>query len=234
MMMPGMDGIELTRAVKSDPALSRMQLIMLTSLGAAGEARAARAAGVGLYLSKPTRESDLFNAINDLLSGNVLAEPPVVSAPPPIVQTDAPPPVAGVAVSKRRVLLAEDNAVNQQVALAMLQQCDVEVEITHDGSQAVQAHARNQYSLILMDCHMPVMDGFEAMLKIRSTEEAAAQTALDNSAQVRPRTPIIAITANALQGDRERCITAGFDDYLAKPYRMQELKKVVAEWLKPL
>ena len=227
MMMPGMDGIELARAVRSDPALSRTQLIMLTSLGAAGEARAARAAGVSIYLSKPARESDLFNAINDLLTGNALRAGPVpgpatpapsaVAAPLATANTDAPRP---------RVLLAEDNAVNQQVALAMLQQCNVEVDVAHDGSQAVEAYLRASYALILMDCHMPVMDGFEALLKIRAMEE----TATDDKAK--PRTPIVAVTANALLGDRERCIAAGFNDYLAKPYRMQELKKLVADWIK--
>ncbi len=223
MMMPGMDGIELARAVKSDPALARTPLIMLTSLGAAGEARAARAAGVSLYLSKPVRESDLFNAINDLLSGN---PQPDTSAKASLEASPADVSQASASAVKPRVLLAEDNAVNQQVALAMLQHCNVEVEIAHDGAQAVEAYVRATYALILMDCQMPLMDGFEAVLKIREIEDAAAE----NSAK--RRTPVVAVTANALQGDRERCIAAGFDDYLAKPYRMQELKKIVDAWVK--
>jgi signal transduction histidine kinase/DNA-binding response OmpR family regulator len=225
MLMPGMDGLELARAIKADPALARMSLIMLTSLGAAGELRAARAAGIGLYLSKPVRESDLFNAINDLLSGRAIA---LASVAAPVVI--APAQVAPVnSTGRHLVLLAEDNAVNQQVALAMLQQFDVEVEVVHDGAQAVAAHARSKYALILMDCHMPVMDGFEAMLKIRAAEDALVQAA---GATTYARTPIIAVTANALQGDRERCLAAGFDDYMSKPFRLQTLKALMAAWVK--
>ncbi len=222
MMMPGMDGLELTRAIRADRALAHTQLIMLTSLGAAGESRAARAAGVGIYLSKPVRESDLFNAINDLLSGHERAAERTVPA------VDAPAAASTVAATRGRVLLVEDNSVNRMVALAMLQQCALDVDVAHDGAQAVEAHGRGGYALILMDCHMPVMDGFEALLKIRAVEAGAKKTVTGTPA----RTPIVALTANALQGDRERCIAAGFDDYLAKPYRMNDLKKLVADWIK--
>ena len=225
MLMPGMDGLELARAIRADPALADTPLIMLTSLGAAGELRAARAAGIGLYLSKPVRESDLFNAINDLLSNHAITQE--VLAVAKVVPGEAVPaaPVA-TGAKRHRVLLAEDNMVNQQVALAMLQHCDVEVDVAHDGVQAVAAHERARYQLILMDCHMPEMDGFEAMLKICAAEDAAG------AAGNRMHTPIIAVTANALQGDRERCIAAGFDDYMSKPFRLQELKKLMGVWVK--
>ena len=114
----------------------------------------------------------------------------------------------------------------QQVALAMLQQCHVDVDVAADGVQAVAAHERGRYALILMDCQMPEMDGFEALRKIRAAEDAASDGAVGG----RVRTPIIAVTANALQGDRERCIAAGFDDYMSKPFRLQELKKLVDAW----
>ncbi len=238
MLMPGMDGLELARAIRADPALTNTPMIMLTSLGAAGELRAARAAGIGLYLSKPVRESDLFNAINDLLSAlSITQKMRVVSAAAAAAGAAAPltvaaPDAAAPGVKRYRILLAEDNAVNQQVALAMLQHCNVEVDVAHDGAQAVAAHASTRYALILMDCHMPVMDGFEAMLKIRAAEEAPTDAAADADAATRVRTPIIAVTANALQGDRERCIAAGFDDYMAKPFRLQELTRLMGAWVK--
>ena len=238
MLMPGMDGLELARAIRADPALTNTPMIMLTSLGAAGELRAARAAGIGLYLSKPVRESDLFNAINDLLSAlSITQKMRVVSAAAAAAGAAAPltvaaPDAAAPGVKRYRILLAEDNAVNRQVALAMLQHCNVEVDVAHDGAQAVAAHASTRYALILMDCHMPVMDGFEAMLKIRAAEEAPTDAAADADAATRVRTPIIAVTANALQGDRERCIAAGFDDYMAKPFRLQELTRLMGAWVK--
>ncbi len=219
MMMPVMDGLELTRAIRADSALKHTQMVMLTSLGAAGESRAARAAGVSIYLSKPVRESDLFNSINDLLSG-VVRELPVSAAAVAASASDA----AAISGAPRpRVLLAEDNSVNQMVASAILQQCHVEVDVVHNGAEAVAAHARTRYAIILMDCQMPVMDGFEAVLAIRAAEDAAG---------TQPPTPVVAVTANALQGDRERCMAAGFDDYLAKPYRINEMKKLLSAWLK--
>ncbi len=238
MLMPGMDGLELARAIRADPALTNTPMIMLTSLGAAGELRAARAAGIGLYLSKPVRESDLFNAINDLLSAlSITQKMRVVSAAAAAAGAAAPltvaaPDAAAPGVKRYRILLAEDNAVNRQVALAMLQHCNVEVDVAHDGAQAVAARASTRYALILMDCHIPVMDGFEAMLKIRAAEEAPTDAAADADAATRVRTPIIAVTANALQGDRERCIAAGFDDYMAKPFRLQELTRLMGAWVK--
>ena len=231
MLMPGMDGLELARAIRADPALAGTPIIMLTSMGAAGELRAARAAGIGLYLSKPVRESDLFNAINDLLSGHAMKKSPPAAASNVSPLAAAPASVAAEpapGIKRARVLLAEDNVVNQQVALAMLQQCHVDVDVAADGVQAVAAHERGRYALILMDCQMPEMDGFEALRKIRAAEDAASDGAVGG----RVRTPIIAVTANALQGDRERCIAAGFDDYMSKPFRLQELKKLVDAWVK--
>jgi len=224
MAMPGMDGVELTRAIKADPALQHTQLVMLTSLGAAGESRAARAAGVDIYLSKPARESDLFDAVSDLLSRQTSSSEFAALA----AGNDAPATAASAGPLQsrpRRVLLVEDNHINQLVAVAMLKRCGLEVDVAHDGLQALQAHARAVYDLVLMDCQMPVLDGFEAMLRIRDIE---AQP----SSPGRPHTPIIAVTAHALSGDRERCLAAGFDDYLAKPYRTADLARILDAWLK--
>ena len=189
MLMPGMDGLELARAIRADPALVGTPIIMLTSMGAGGELRAARAAGIGLYLSKPVRESDLFNVINDLLSGHAMKKSPPAAASNVSPLAAAPASVAAEpapGIKRARVLLAEDNVVNQQVALAMLQQCHVDVDVAADGVQAVAAHERGRYALILMDCQMPEMDGFEALRKIRAAEDAAS----DSSVGGRVRTPI--------------------------------------------
>jgi signal transduction histidine kinase/DNA-binding response OmpR family regulator len=219
MSMPVMDGIELAQAVKSDAALVHTPLIMLTSVGFAGELSRARAAGVDLYLSKPVRESDLYNAINSLMADYGQGEAPDAADAQDPHEGSAAMPARG---AQRRVLLAEDNANNQKVALAMLKACNVTADLAHDGAQAVAAHARTGYAMILMDCQMPVMNGFDAIRSIRTADEEAR----------RPRTPIIAVTAEALHGARERCLEAGFDDYLAKPYHLQALKQLMAVWMK--
>ena len=123
-----------------------------------------------------------------------------------------------------RVLLAEDNAVNQEVALAMLKGLGCDVEVANNGREAVAAVYRTRFDLILMDCQMPEMDGFEATRILRDLEAAGATTA--------PRIPIIAVTANAMEGDRERCIAAGMDDYLAKPFKKDQVWNLLTNWLK--
>jgi CheY-like chemotaxis protein len=123
-----------------------------------------------------------------------------------------------------RVLLAEDNAVNQEVALAMLKGFGCEVEVANNGREAVAAAYRTRFDLILMDCQMPEMDGFEATRILRKLEAARAATA--------PRIPIIALTANAMGGDRERCLAAGMDDYLAKPFKLDHVWDLLTTWIK--
>ncbi len=126
------------------------------------------------------------------------------------------------ASSRCRILLTDDNAINQQLALAILEQSDAEVVVANNGSEAVAAHAREVFSLILMDCQMPVMDGFEALRRIRAAEASGEDAAR--------HTPVIALTANALQGDRDHCLAAGFDDYLSKPFMPKALLEVVERW----
>jgi len=121
-----------------------------------------------------------------------------------------------------RVLLVEDNPINQTLALALLEPLVEVVELAENGAEAVAAHARAQFDLILMDCQMPVMDGFEALARIRAAEAARGEAAR--------RTPVVALTANALTGDRERCLAQGFDDYLSKPYALRELRAVLERW----
>ena len=118
------------------------------------------------------------------------------------------------------MLLAEDNAVYQKVALRILQRLNAEVEVVQNGAEAVAAAGRGQFDLILMDCQMPEMDGFQATAAIRAAESPSK------------RTPIVALTANAMQGDRQRCVEAGRDDYLPKPVRSDELRRMLEKWVK--
>jgi two-component system, sensor histidine kinase and response regulator len=215
MMMPDMDGIELSQRIKADSALARTKLIMLTSLGAEGESAAARAAGIAVYLTKPARQSELYNAIATVLRGGTIA-----------AGRASLTPRASVTALRGKILLAEDNPVNEEVALAMLRQLQLEVDVVNDGQQALKAWLRTRYDAVLMDCQMPRMDGFEALRAIRKEESLRTQSRAQQQ-----HTPIIAVTANALAGDRENCIAHGFDDYLAKPFRAEELRTTLARWL---
>jgi len=122
----------------------------------------------------------------------------------------------------RRVLVAEDNPVNQALARAILGQLGLDVTLAHDGNAAVRLHGEGTFDLVLMDCQMPELDGFAASAAIREREVAAGGT---------QRVPVVALTANAMQGDRERCLAAGMDDYLAKPFTKKALRAVISKWL---
>ncbi len=209
MSMPGMDGIELAQHIKANPAWTSMRLIMLTSLGEYGDAAKAHAAGIEIYLSKPVRQSELYEALA------------TTTAVPPLAQTERPDLQQSLPKTNGRVLLAEDNPVNQLVALEMLKLLNLHCDVAGNGHEAVSAWREHHYDLILMDCQMPEMDGFQAVELIR--REAALSA--------RGHMPIIAVTANALEGDREKCLSAGFDDYLSKPFHAQALEATVSRWL---
>ena len=209
MKMPGMDGVELARAIKADPAVSGVPMIMLSSILSPGETASARQAGIVAYLSKPVRQTDLRRAIAQ--AAGILPR--------------APQGEAGDAERKRidaRVLLVEDSAVNQEVALAMLKGLGCEVRLAENGREAIAAVFRGRFDLVLMDCQMPEMDGFEATREIRRREAARTDTVA--------RIPIVALTANVLGGDRARCLAAGMDDYIAKPFKIEDLWTVLAKW----
>ncbi len=208
MNMPGMNGIELARAIKADTALAALPLVMLTSLGQDGEVAAAREAGIACYLCKPIREQVLRAAIARTLASDGAPEALATAL------ADATPSLGG------RVLLAEDNPVNQAVALGMLESLGVEVDVVDNGRQAVDRVATGRYDLVLMDCQMPELDGFGATAEIRRREQNAVA-----------RLPIVALTANALDGDREICLAAGMDDYLAKPFTREQIVAVLTRWL---
>jgi PAS domain S-box-containing protein len=208
MKMPRMDGIALADAVRNDPRLAGTKLVLVTSLHSPEELSRARASGIGAYLSKPVKRTELFRALalslgeeqTDRKSTPVSTKLPRISA---------------------RVLLAEDNGVNQVVARNMLKALGCEFEIVPNGQAALDALAGGGFDLVLMDCQMPVMDGHAATRAIRAREEEGGA----------PRLPIVALTANALVGDAADCLASGMDDHLAKPYTRAQLGAVLARWL---
>jgi len=218
--MPGMDGLQLAAAIKADPLLESTPLVILTSLGERGHAAAAQAAGVAGYLTKPVREAHLKACLAQVLSGESAIIAPVTgpAAPPRrlVTRHTLNETTSG---AHARILLAEDNEVNQRIAVKMLEKLGCRVDVAANGRLALEALGAMRYDLVLMDCQMPEMDGFEATRAIRLREGGGH------------RTPIVAMTANAMAGDRERCLEAGMDGYLTKPVRPDELTAAVSRWL---
>jgi signal transduction histidine kinase/CheY-like chemotaxis protein/HPt (histidine-containing phosphotransfer) domain-containing protein len=213
MQMPDMDGLALAHAIKAEPAIATVRLMMLTSVGFCGDAQAAKQAGVEQYMSKPVRQSQLYNGLATLIMAprGVAATLPVPSS-----QARVDRPMRG-----GHVLLAEDNPVNQEVAVNMLESFGCQVDVAATGQEAAEALAHIAYDVVLMDCQMPEMDGLAVTRIIREREMAAGPT----------RTPIIALTAHALEGDRQQCLDAGMDDYLSKPYTQEQLYAILTRWL---
>jgi len=209
--MPGVNGIELARAIRRDTGLPPVKLVLLTSSALKGEATQAREAGVAAYLTKPVRQASLYDCLATVMGGPSV--PPATAS-----HAEGPPLPAGTG----RVLLAEDNLVNQKVATAMLRRLGFQVDVVADGVEAVAAASAISYQAILMDCQMPVLDGYGATGEIRRSQRGSV------------RTPIIAVTASALKTDPERCRAAGMDDYLAKPLSLKTLSAIMTRWTTPV
>jgi CheY-like chemotaxis protein/HPt (histidine-containing phosphotransfer) domain-containing protein len=190
-----------------------MQLVMLSSVSVGSDHANRRAAPIDYFLTKPVRQSDLYDAISTAMS---LAR--IQSADPPVSPAlrYAPAQLGG------RVLVAEDNPVNQQVAAAMLESLGVAFCMATNGIEAVERISRDSFDLVLMDCQMPEMDGFEATAEIRRCQREGS---------LRSSLPVIALTANAVEGDRERCLAAGMNDYLSKPFTREQLAAILERWL---
>jgi PAS domain S-box-containing protein len=214
MVMPGLQGDEIGRLVRDEPALRDTILVMMTSAGRRGEAVRLADLGFSGYLSKPVKGSQLRETLR-MLAGRRGPEHGVQSRPMVTRFT-----VAEATRRRTRILLAEDNITNQRVARAILEKMGHRVDAVANGAEALRALGTMPYDLVLMDVQMPEMDGFEATRAIRS-----AGTAVRN-----PAVPIIAMTAHALIGDRERCLAAGMDDYVAKPIRSDDLAAAIARW----
>ena len=208
--MPGMDGAELALIVKNDPALSDTRFILLSSVGTWREVLPLEGERVDGCLLKPVREQQLYRALTTALAR--------ASAPPPLpVNQAVEPRDPGEAISPR-VLVAEDNLVNQKVAARILQTVGIRPDMASNGLEAVAMRRMLPYDLILMDCQMPEMNGYEATAAIRRMESADSRTA------------IVAMTAETTAGSRERCLACGMDDYIAKPVRVGELLDVLRKW----
>lgn len=213
MRMPVMDGIELVTAIKALAKFASLKIIMLTSLDAADDIRRAMALGVQACLTKPVRADDLYTCIADVT--RALALDPV-HLPNAVIQV----PAAGLeAPISARVLLTEDNQLNQEIALAMLEDTGYDVTIAENGRQALLALRSAKFDVVLMDCQMPEMDGFEATRLLRRQEHGTGR-----------HIPVIALTANAVSGDKERCLEAGMDDYISKPFSRAALLAALARW----
>jgi CheY-like chemotaxis protein/HPt (histidine-containing phosphotransfer) domain-containing protein len=218
MQMPGMDGETLGRAIKSDPLLAPTRMVMLTSLGTRGDARRFEEMGFAAYTPKPVKNEELKAML--MLA---LAEQPRAgqTARPIITRHAARETINLFKGNKARILLAEDNITNQQVALGILKKLGLSADVAANGAEALEALAAIPYDLVLMDMQMPVMDGLEATRRIRDTR----------SAVLNRRVAIIAMTANAMQGDREQCLEAGMDDYISKPVTPPALSAALEKWL---
>ncbi len=214
--MPEMDGLALAAEIREDPGLAGIRLVIVTAMGQRGDASAAEEAGVQAYLTKPIRKYQLYDALTVVMG----AKRPAADS-----NGDAPGLVTRHSLretetqARGRVLVVEDNVINQKVVVRMIQKLGYGVDLASNGREALEAIARMSYVAILMDCHMPDMDGFEATRLIREREATGAR-----------RSSIIAMTANALQGDRDRCLAAGMDDYVSKPLQLQTLGSVLAQW----
>jgi CheY-like chemotaxis protein len=212
--MPDMDGFELARTIQADKRLRKMKIIMLTSMGQYGlSLLPGEGADLVCSITKPVRQTHLYNRLIALTLPERL---------PPVSSDSVSPSKVDLQPAKNvSVLVAEDNSVNREVALELLEALGYRVDTVCDGRQAVEAVATRRYHLVFMDCQMPRMDGFEATAAIR-----ARQGELGLS-----RLPIIALTAHALAGDRERCLAQGMDDYMSKPFTQEQLAEMIQRWV---
>jgi len=221
--MPEMDGLTLARAIKADPAIASTRLIVLTPLGQAFAPSELEVAGIDAALSKPVKQSRLFDCLVSVIGK---AEASALSAAKP---GGAPfTPLSSdlrAHLEHTRVLLAEDNAVNQKVALALLKKLGCTADAVANGIEVLEALQRIPYPLVFMDCQMPEMDGYEATRLIRRREADTGKPCPWKSPVY-----IVALTASAMQGDREKCLAVGMDDYITKPVRLAEIQTALERW----
>ncbi len=214
--MPGMNGVELARRIKGSPVLSSTQLVLLVPVGRRDQEEEVRRAGIGAYVYKPVRQSALYDAL-----AKVMSSPDGYAHTPEDHNTfiERHQTWEEKAQLSSQILVAEDNPVNQTVTVRMLERLGYRADVAADGLEAVAALSRVPYAAVLMDIQMPEMDGYEATAEIRRREEAERHT------------PIIAMTANAMRGDREQALEAGMDDYIPKPVRLEGLSEVLGRWI---
>ncbi|MCX5811871.1 MAG: PAS domain S-box protein [Proteobacteria bacterium] len=217
MLMPGMDGETLGRIIKEDDDVKDIILVMLTSGGQRGDAARSKEIGFAAYLTKPVKSTQLFNCLATIICGRQVTEK---KEPAPFITKHS---IREDAKRMVKILVAEDNATNQKVAVRILEKLGYRADVVANGKEAVVAVDMIPYNLVLMDVQMPEMDGFEATGIIRNKEKL-------NGTHM----PIIAMTAHALKGDKERCIEAGMDDYVSKPIQPKELVAAIERCLSTL
>ncbi|HLM47474.1 MAG TPA: response regulator, partial [Myxococcaceae bacterium] len=234
MQMPGMDGMELSSRIKADPRLAQTRLVLLTSMGLAGESERAFRAGFAAALTKPVKQSKLFDVLVSVMDaipveGDARVEDARVAVARAAEETGAKTGAktggkaggnAGRRLWRAHVLVAEDNQINQKVAVKMLERLGYRADVAADGREAIEALSSIPYAAVLMDVQMPEMGGYEATAEIRRREEGQGR-----------RTPIIAMTANAMQGDREKALSAGMDGYVPKPVKLEDLEATLKRWV---
>jgi two-component system, sensor histidine kinase and response regulator len=229
VVMPGKDGLQLAREIQCHPDGAGIRLIVMTSMLQRGHAEQARRAGAMGYLPKPVRHDELrdcLRAVLGLAEAQQSKESQTISIVPQLVTRHT----VAENIQHRRVLVVEDNVVNQKLAVRMVEKLGYQPDVVDNGEEALTALKQGEYAAVLMDCQMPLMDGFEATRLIREGERKESGTS--SPSHLAPRhIPIIAVTANAMQGDRERCLTSGMDDYLSKPITLDELRTALARWV---
>jgi len=213
MQMPGMDGATLARIIKTDEKLKDTRLVLCSSLGQRGDARRMQEIGFAAYLVKPVRHREIVDCLSAVMAGTAATAPEQ-----PLVTRHA---IREMRRGAGRILLAEDNITNQQVALGILKKLGLRADAVANGAEAVKALETLPYDLVLMDVQMPEMNGLEATRQIRNPQSAVRNHQI----------PIIAMTANAMQGDREKCLEAGMNDYVPKPISPQILAEALDKWL---
>ncbi|HEY1253163.1 MAG TPA: PAS domain S-box protein [Terracidiphilus sp.] len=211
--LPEISGEHLVRAIKSDLLLRKMRIVLLEPVGTSTHSMLLEDGCLPVYLSKPVRKADLLRAI-----AGTIADAAVSVAPKALLESTTPRTVGGI---HGRILLAEDNVINQKVAVGILTRLGMSIDVAGNGKEAVQMLESHPYDLILMDVQMPEMDGIEATKIIRGSTSAAFN----------PRIPIIAMTAHAFTGYRDECLSAGMNDYISKPVNVKDLAEMVLRWL---
>ena len=218
--MPEMDGLTVARAIKAEPALASTHLIALAAKTHAPDAEALKAAGIDAVLAKPVKQSRLLDCLVNIIGKSGVASFVAKSA------AEAQPPLSlglSARLQATRALLAEDNLVNRKVALGLLKKLGCTADAAINGLEVMEALQRFSYPLIFLDCQMPEMDGYEVARAIRQREK-------DPACPWKAPIHIIALTASAMSGDREKCIAVGMDDYVSKPVRIPELAEALERW----
>ncbi len=216
MHMPEMSGIELAAEIRREAAFSSAQLILMSSVSHASSVFELSQGNISMSLTKPVRQSHLYNCFIEILSKREASEAAEQAA------MDLSRPLIPRPARAARILIAEDNPINQKIALLQLEKLGYLAEAVGNGKEVLQASAQINYDLILMDCQMPELDGYEATRQLRQREGSAKHTI------------VIAMTANAIAGDREKCMNAGMDDYIGKPVNIKELEKKLNLWTSKL